>query len=81
MGDDRGRELQERRLADGPPQGSRWRHYKGGTYVVAGNVVLEDPPTHLVIYRSEQLGYEWARPLAVWREEVAPGVPRFAQIE
>lgn len=50
-------------LAGGPAPGSRWRHFKGGTYRVVDNVALESTLTHLVIYVSEQTGGRWARPL------------------
>jgi hypothetical protein len=66
----------------GPPVGSRWRHFKGGEYVVTKLSVMEDTLDPLVTYVSEKTGYEITRTLAVFLG-VHPGhhVKRFEQIE
>lgn len=47
-----------------------YRHFKGGLYFlerVAMN--SENPAQHLIIY-TDQMGICWARPSAMWNEEV-----------
>ncbi len=65
----------------GPPPGSRWRHFKGGTYEVVGTVVHETTLELMVHYRSEANGNHWVRPLSDFLG-VHPGhgVRRFEQI-
>jgi hypothetical protein len=67
-----------------PPPGSRWRHYRGGTYTVATCALDEATLVPVVVYRSEERGTVWVRTLAVWRERVAlphgAMAPRFAPI-
>lgn len=72
---------QEEARRIGPPPGSRWRHFKGGTYEVVGTVVHESTLELMVHYRSEANGNNWVRPLADFLG-VHPGhgVKRFEQI-
>lgn len=60
--------------------GGRYKHYKGGLYVVENVVVDEATGELLVIYHSDR-GYVWARPLSVFRERVADGVWRFTEVK
>lgn len=71
----------QRNLVNGPPVGSRWRHFKGGVYRVLDNVVLEEDCDHLVVYQSEKTGNKVARRLAQFLD-VHPmhKVKRFEQI-
>jgi hypothetical protein len=59
----------------------RYRHYKGGVYIVLGVARHSETEEEFVVYhpegRSENL---WVRPLAMWLEEVETGAgprPRF----
>ncbi|WP_233472281.1 DUF1653 domain-containing protein [Cupriavidus respiraculi] len=62
--------------------GMRWRHYKGGTYTLAGRGLIESDLSEVVVYRADRdPGPLWVRPLTVFREPVATGSgmqPRFA---
>ena len=52
-----------------PPSGTRFRHYKGGEYVVVGAAILESTLAPAVLYRpAEGSGSEfcWVRPLSNW---------------
>jgi hypothetical protein len=61
-----------------------YRHYKGGEYRVLGVARhSEDLAQELVVYVSSETGALWARPLAMFLEEVEHGgrrVPRFAWV-
>jgi hypothetical protein len=50
--------------------GDRYWHYKGGEYEVVALAVKEDTLEPLVIYRSLEKGYVWARTVKDWSEEV-----------
>ena len=54
-----------RRLSDAisaAPQGSRWRHRKGGDYVVVGHCMLEATVQPAILYRHDEPGnLVWAR--------------------
>ena len=73
------------RLAECPPFGSRWRHYRGGVVYVCGSALDEATLAPLVLYcHSLESGDErltFARPLSDWQAfvETEPGVlvPRF----
>ena len=56
----------------GPAPGSRWRHYKGPTYVVVGVVLREGDLAPLVVYRPEAKPDDvlWCRPLCEWGQVV-----------
>lgn len=67
------------------PLGSRWRHYKGGTYeVIAVSCMEEKPEVILVTYRSELHGSSWTRTatnwLEAWQETGAAPQHRFVRI-
>ena len=67
-----------------PPAGSRFRHYKGGEYVVRGAAILEATLEPLVLYSP--LGEDardicWARPLSVWNGLVEAGEERVARFQ
>jgi len=68
-------------LAYLPPDGSRWRHYKGSTYKVVCTSLDEGSLIPLVTYRSERNGTRWTRPLDVFLEIMPSlGVPRFTRM-
>lgn len=50
-------------------QGSRWRHWKGGTYEVVAVATDADDGHAVVVYRDAG-GRTWTRPLSQWRETV-----------
>jgi hypothetical protein len=74
-------------LAWGPAAGSRWVHYKGREYTVVTSCVHEGTLTVYVVYRQDDTGMTFARPLAEWTENVlldGPGgevAPRFRRRE
>jgi hypothetical protein len=70
----------EREEIDWPAPGERWRHAKGGEYEAIGVGQWEPDTSLAVLYRSVRTGELWARPLKAWREEYAPGVPRFTRL-
>jgi hypothetical protein len=63
----------------------RYKHFKGGTYQVLGvGRLSEDREQEMVIYRSDETGFIWLRPLAMFLENVdrdGYSGPRFAKIE
>lgn len=50
---------------NGPVPGARFRHYKGGEYVVVANALEEATLHHLVVYRTPK-GTVWTRPIDDW---------------
>lgn len=64
----------ERRISEAKTQiapGSRWQHYKGGSYVVTDLVVIERTDEIGVIYRSlERPTVSFMRPLIEWQDVV-----------
>lgn len=67
----------------GPTPGSRFRHYKGGEYVVVANALEEATLNHLVVYRAPK-GTVWTRPIDDWNAMVEIGgsaVRRFTPID
>lgn len=62
----------EERLADAKAfiaPGSRWRHYKGGRYVVTDVVIIERTGEVGIVYRSlEHPLVTWLRPLVEWQD-------------
>jgi hypothetical protein len=81
-----GDELQ-RMLEACPPAGSRYRHYKGGEYVVVGAAILEATREAAVLYRptaGDGSSFVWVRSLAEWNSRVILGnvsLPRFQRLE
>ena len=62
-----------------PEPGTRWRHYKGGFYMVLTVGRLEASEELMVVYqRHGAMGLDdiWVRPLAEWEADVGDG-PRF----
>ena len=62
----------------------RYRHYKGGEYLVLGLATHSETEEPLVLYQPDygERGY-WVRPLAMFLEQVEQGgeqVPRFQWI-
>ncbi len=53
------------RLEFCPPVGSRWRHYKGGRYVVTGRAIREADQEPQVLYLADS-GITFCRPAAEW---------------
>lgn len=53
-----------------PKKWSRWRHYKGGLYIVVSKVIQESTLIPLVAYRAIGVSVIFARPLAEWEEAV-----------
>ena len=58
-----------------------WRHYKGNVYVIVDVATHTEDDCPMVIYRARYGNRRrtWARPLAMWYEDVG-GVPRFEPI-
>ena len=68
-----------------PAEGSRWRHYKGGIYMIVGCATEESSLQAVVVYRSELTGYVWTRPMSdffgmIKQDDGRPAVPRFALV-
>ena len=63
----------------------RYRHYKGGEYMVMGIAQHSETGEALVVYRPEYGDRElWVRPLSMFQESVETPdgvVPRFALID
>ena len=56
-----------------------YRHFKGSFYEVLGTVRHSETEAWMVLYRPVTgAGVLWVRPVAMFTEEVAGGVPRFA---
>ncbi len=64
--------------------GSKWRHYKGGQYVISGISIMEATNEIAVIYSPlENPDVSFVRPITVWAELVewnGKMVPRFSKI-
>jgi hypothetical protein len=64
------KDLAQARIEEhGPKVGSRFRHYKGGEYVVIANALEEATLNHLVVYRAPK-GTVWTRPIDDWNAMV-----------
>jgi hypothetical protein len=71
-------------VSTGPQPGERYRHYKGGDYVVIKRTVHSDTLRQMVTYRSLAYGDEWTHFLDDFlQNEIHEGkeVPRFQKIE
>jgi hypothetical protein len=78
-------EARDRKASDAAPGvGTRWRHYKGGEYVVTGLVIHSETLVPLVTYRTAAgHPHDWARPLSMWHDEITSEhgrEPRFRQL-
>ena len=82
MNNDAKTQAQQELLArPGTPQpGQRYRHYKGGEYLIVATSLAEDTLEPLVAYRSVQHGTVWTRTLVNFLELVDSN-PRFSLIE
>lgn len=64
------KDLAQRRINEtGPKPGSRFRHYKGGEYIVVANALEEATLNHVVVYRSPK-GTTWTRTIDDWNATV-----------
>lgn len=53
------------------PPGSRWRHYKGPEYTIAGISIIEATDEIAVVYTPiDHPTVSFVRPLSVWAETV-----------
>lgn len=50
--------------------GGRYRHYKGGNYKVLMLARMEATLKEVVIYRSDETGHSWVRPVTGFLETV-----------
>ncbi len=64
------KEFAQTRLGQGPQPGERYRHYKGGEYVIVCRSVDEATLEQLVTYRSLAKGGTWTRTLRNFTEAV-----------
>jgi hypothetical protein len=67
------------KVADSPPAGSVWTHYKGNTYTVIGLGFSIFNRIPLVIYNdcSGKYTFYWIRTLDSWNTKIDEGTPRF----
>lgn len=64
------KDIAQQRINDeGPAPGSRFRHYKGGEYIVVANALEEATLQHVVVYRSPK-GTTWTRTIDDWNATV-----------
>lgn len=65
-----------------PAPGSKWKHFKGGTYsIVYIARDCEDPNHFLIVYRSREHGTIWVRDYTNFTERASNGLPRFESID
>lgn len=68
------RSIQEDELEHGdlPPLNSRWKHYKGGIYIVRSYSMRESDLAILIHYDNEEhpMPIPWSRPLNDWNDKV-----------
>ncbi len=66
----------------GPPIGSKWRHHRGGRYVVVGLGLNSTTCEPEIVYTNEENHFRWVRTLKEWSEVVTnehgEEVPRFS---
>lgn len=68
--------------------GALYRHHKGGLYRLLMDATDEATMAQVVVYRSEETGRVWVRPLVSWRSYVhaetpdgkATRIPRFERV-
>lgn len=53
-----------------PEVGKQYNHYKGGVYEVISMATHSETDEVLVIYKSVLFGSVYARPLAMWFDEI-----------
>ena len=67
-----------------PQSGEKYRHYKGGEYLVIAVGKMESDGQVVVIYQSFIYKEVWVRPLISWMEVVEKEgvkIPRFTRID
>jgi hypothetical protein len=73
------------REAKGRALGSKWKHYKGGIYVISDIAIMEATNEVAVIYCPiERPNVKFVRPISVWSELVEwkeRQVPRFSKLD
>lgn len=63
------------------PEPGRYRHFKGGVYVVVGYAIHTETSETMVIYHLDgNRGLAFVRPLEMWAGLV-DGKPRFERLE
>jgi hypothetical protein len=66
------------------PPGTKWQHYRGNEYVVAGAVVLEATNEISILYNSAtHPDVSFVRPVSSWLEKIewnGQTLPRFTEI-
>ena len=63
-----------------PPKKAIYKHYKGGLYTVLGTATHSETGEDMVIYKSEETGKTWVRPLSIWLSLTEDGRVRFAPV-
>ena len=62
-----------------PQLGERYLHYKGGVYtIICVGRLSEKRDEIMVVYRSEERGHIWIRPLGMWSDFVEWTAPPLA---
>jgi hypothetical protein len=51
-----------------PAAYDRYRHYKGGEYIVLATATHTETKEIMVVYLSLTYGSVWTRPLSIWNE-------------
>ena len=67
---------EKQHLGKAPRSDEKYRHYKGGMYTILAVALTESSLDPVVVYRSEEKGCVWARPLSDFMSLV-DGKPRF----
>jgi len=63
-----------------PEVNGRYRHYKGGEYLVITLAKHTETSEELVIYKSISFGTVYARPLSMWFDQIDSGIKRFSRM-
>lgn len=68
-----------------PKAGERYRHYKGGVYVIVGTAQLANPPAgksgHAIVYHPEGKPEElWVRSIEDWCSRAQGWTERFVRV-
>jgi hypothetical protein len=65
-----------------PIVGTKYQHYKGNEYLVIACAMHTETKEMMVIYQEMKDNHRFfARPLRMWNEQIAPGIPRFRLIQ
>lgn len=57
-------------MPDKPEPGSKWKHWKGGVYIVMCIAICSETGKDLVIYKSVEDDKIYSRPLEMWHEYI-----------